>query len=142
MKRKVLIVEDDGIIFETIKNELGSDFETVRTSSYAAAIGRWKKEGGAFDCIVLDLMINPLGLGNKEIDEYTPLFGIAVLSAFTKGKSIEEMSQIRKKTVIYSGYTHELRYRNFDVKDVKIIVKEGNSINELIQSIKAICSKD
>lgn len=142
MKRKVLIVEDDGIIFETIQNELGSNFETVRTSSYAAAIGRWEKEGESFDCIVLDLLINPLGLGLKENDEYTPLFGMAVLNAFTKGKSKEEIFQIRKKTVIYSGYTHELRYRDFDVKDVKIIVKEGNSIKELIQSIKTICSKN
>lgn len=142
MKRKILIVEDDGIIFETIQNELGSDFETVRASSYAAAIGRWEKEGNSFNCIVLDLLINPLGLGLKEIDEYTPLFGMAVLDAFTKGKSKEEIFQIRKKTVIYSGYTHELRYRNFDVKDIEIIVKEGNSINELIKHIKAICSKE
>lgn len=142
MKRKILIVEDDGIIFETIQNELGSDFETLRASSYAAAIGRWEKEGNSFNCIVLDLLINPLGLDLKEIDEYTPLFGMAVLDAFTKGKSKEEIFQIRKKTVIYSGYTHELRYRNFDVKDIEIIVKEGNSINELIKHIKAICSKE
>lgn len=141
MKRKVLIIEDDGIIYETIRNELDSDFETVRASSYAAAIGRWEKEKESFDCIVLDLLINPLGLELKEIDEYTPLFGMAVLDAFTKEKSEEEMLQIRKKTIIYSGYTRELRNRNFDTNNLVIITKEGNSIKELIKCIKAICSK-
>ena len=142
MKRKVLIVEDDGMIYETIRNELDSDFETVRASSYAAAIGRWEKEKESFDCIVLDLLINPLGLGLEEIDEYTPLFGMAVLDAFTKEKSEEEMLQIRKKTIIYSGYTRELRTRKFDTNNLEIIAKEGNSIKELIKRIKAICSKD
>lgn len=142
MKRKVLIIEDDGIIYETIRNELDSDFETVRASSYAAAIGRWEKEKESFDCIVLDLLINPLGLELKEIDEYTPLFGMAVLDAFTKEKSEEEMLQIRKKTIIYSGYTRELRNRNFDTNNLVIITKEGNSIKELIKCIKTICSKD
>lgn len=142
MKRKVLIVEDDGIIYETIQNELDCDFETVRASSYAAAIGRWEKEGESFDCIILDLLISPLGLRLKEIDEYTPLFGMAVLDAFTKGKSEEEMLQIRKKTIIYSGYTRELRDRNFDTNNLEIIAKEGNSITELIKRIKGICSKD
>ena len=56
MKSKVLIVEDDGIIYEKIRNELDSDFETTRASSYAAAIGRWKKEEESFDCIDLDQM--------------------------------------------------------------------------------------
>lgn len=87
MKSKVLIVEDDGIIYETIRNELDSDFETTQASSYAAAIGRWEREKESFDCIVLDLLINPLGLELKEIDEYTPLFGMAVLDAFTKEKA-------------------------------------------------------
>ena len=142
MKGKVLIVEDNGIIYETIKNELNSDFETVRVSYYAAAIGRWKREGESFNCIVLDLLINPLGLELKEIDEYTPLFGMAVLDAFTKEKSKEEVLQIRRKTIIYSGYIRELRDRNFDTKNLEIIAKEGNSITELIKRIKAICSKD
>lgn len=142
MKGKVLIVEDNGIIYETIKNELNSDFETVRVSNYAAAIGRWKREGESFNCIVLDLLINPLGLELKEIDEYTPLFGMAVLDAFTKEKSKEEVLQIRRKTIIYSGYIRELRDRNFDTKNLEIIAKEGNSITELIKRIKAICSKE
>lgn len=142
MKSKVLIVEDNGIIYETIKNELDSDFETTQASSYAAAIGRWEKEKESFDCIVLDLLINPLGLELKEIDEYTPLFGMAVLDAFTKEKSEEETLQIRKKTIIYSGFTRELRTRKFDTKNLEIIAKEGNSIKELIKCIKAICSKD
>lgn len=67
MKSKVLIVEDDGIIYETIRNELDSDFETTQASSYAAAIGRWEREKESFDCIVLDLLINPLGLELKKL---------------------------------------------------------------------------
>lgn len=142
MKGKVLIVEDNGIIYEEIKNELGIDFETVRVSSYAVAKGRWEKEGETFNCIVLDLFINPLGLELKEIDKYTPLFGMAVLDAFTEGKTKEEMLQIRKKTIIYSGYIGELRYGKFDTMNLEIIAKDGYSITKLINLIKIICSKD
>ena len=67
---------------------------------------------------------------------------MAVLDTFTKEKSKEETLQIRRKTIIYSGYTRELRTRKFDTNNLEIIAKEGNSIKELIERIKTICSKD
>lgn len=139
--KKVLVVEDDGVMYNTIKNELDSNYTTIRVSSYAAAKGRWKRENELFDCIVLDLHINPLGLDLKEIDRYAPLYGMAVLDAFTEGKNEDEKAQIREKTIIYSGYTGELRYKGFDVKHLRIIAKEGNSIAEAINQIKGICSR-
>lgn len=139
--KRVLFVEDDGIMYNTIKDELGSDYETVQTSSFAAAKGRWNREKDSFDCIVLDLLINPLGLELQKIDMYAPLFGMAVLDCFTEGLSGVESIQIRKKTIIYSGYTSELRYRGFNVKNIEIIAKEANSIEEIVKIIKRICSK-
>lgn len=139
--KKVLFVEDDGLIYNEIRGELGSGFETVRVSSYASAKGRWEREKGMFDCMVLDLQINPLGLEITEIDKYAPLFGMAVLDAVTKEKSIEEITQIRKKIVIYSGYVRELYYMNFEVKNIKIVAKEGNSIKEIAKCIKTICEE-
>lgn len=139
--KRVLIIEDDGIVYNTIKEELGGDFETVRVSSYAAAKGRWEREGGTFDCILLDLQINPLGLDLKEIDKYAPLYGLAVLDAFSEGKSEEEKTQIRRKTIIYSGYTGELRYRNCNINNLEIIAKEENSITEVINRINRVCSR-
>lgn len=139
--KKVLVVEDDGVIYNTIENELDSNFETIQVSSYAAAKGRWQRENEMFDCIVLDLHINPLGLDLKEIDRYAPLYGMAVLDAFTEGKDEDEKARIRKNTIIYSGYTGELRYKGIDLKDLRIIAKEGNSIAEVIKQIKGICSR-
>lgn len=139
--KRVLIIEDNGIVYNTIKEELGGDFETVRVSSYATAKGRWERERETFDCIVLDLQINPLGLELKEIDKYAPLYGLAVLDAFSEGKSEDEKTQIRRKTIIYSGYTGELRYRNCNIKNLEIIAKEENSITDVINRINGICSR-
>lgn len=140
--KRVLIVEDDGIVYEEIKNELGEGFETVRVSSYATAKGRWNREGQTFHCIVLDLLISPLGLTLEQTDIYTPLFGLAVLDAFTEGKSKDEIAQIRKKTIVYSGYTGELYRRNFNITNLEVIAKTGNSIAEVVNRIKVICSRD
>lgn len=138
--KKVLIVEDEGLVYNEIKNELGSDFEPVRVSNYAAAKGRWDRENGLFDCVVLDLHINPLGLGLKDIDKYSPCYGMAVLAAFTEGKSEEEKAKIQKKTIIYSGFTRELNSRDFDRKNVEIIPKKEDSITNVVNLIKRICS--
>lgn len=140
--KKVLFVEDDGIVYDEIKKELENNFDLVRVSSYAAATGRWEREGETFDCIVLDLQINPLGLNLIDNDKYAPLFGMAVLDAFTEGKSKEEKENIRKKTIIYSGYTGELTYKGFDVKNIEVIAKAGNSITDVVHCIKNICSRD
>ncbi len=88
--KRVLFVEDDGLIYETIKNKLIGNFDTCRVSTFAAAKGRWKRENENYDCIVLDLQINPLGISPKDDDKYAPLYGMAVLDAFSEGKSEEE----------------------------------------------------
>lgn len=139
--KRVLIVEDNGLIYNAIKEDLGDDFETIRASNYAAAKGRWKRENEAFDCIVLDLHINPLGLDLKETDKYDPLYGMAVLDAFREEKSEEEKMKIDKKTIIYSGYSEFLRNMNFDIKNIEIIAKSGESIQKVIKQIKSICSR-
>lgn len=140
--KKVLFIEDDGLIYETLREELGAEYDTVRLSSFAAAKGRWEREGDTFDCIVLDLMINPLGLKLEEADNYAPLFGMAVLSYFTEGRSKKDIIQIKKKTIIYSGYTGVLRDRGYNISNIECIPKDGNSIGEIVKKIKTICTRN
>lgn len=140
---KVLIIEDDGLIYSEIEKGLDNEFEVCRATSFAAALGQWKKEEEAFDCIVLDLQINPLGLNLSENDKYTPFIGMAVLDAFTNGKSNENKIQLRKKVIIYSGYAQSLRAdtKSFNLSNLEIIHKSGDSIKKVIKCIKCICSK-
>ena len=141
--KRVLFIEDDGLIYETLRDELGSEYDTVRVCSCAAAKGRWEREGDTFDCIVLDLMINPLGLELEETDKYTPLFGMAVLQYFTEGRSEKDIIQIKKKTIIYSGYTGVLRDRGLDISNIECIIpKDGDSIEEVVKKIRTICTRN
>lgn len=140
--KRVLFIEDDGLIYETLRDELGSEYDTVRVSSFAAAKGRWEREGDTFDCIVLDLMINPLGLELEETDKYTPLFGMAVLQYFMENRNEYEKTQIKKKTIIYSGYTGVLRDRGLDISNLECVPKDGDSIEEVVKKIKTICIRN
>lgn len=139
--KRVLFVEDDGLIYDTIEKKLIENFKTERVSSYAAAKGRWGREEENYDCIVLDLQINPLGLELDQIDLYTPLYGLAVLEAFTEGKSDDQKRKIRKKTIIYSGFTSTLYSGKFDLKDLLVISKSAGSIKEVVRKIMDICSE-
>lgn len=143
MIKKILIVEDNGILYQDIKKELVSDYEVYQATSYITALGYWERENRAFDCIVLDLQINPIGLDCVENDKYTPYIGYAVLEAFAQNMNSEEETLLRKKIIIYSGYAQGFinDNRKFNVNHLEILHKRGNSIKDLIRTIKKVCSK-
>lgn len=93
----------------------------------------------------MDLQINPTGLSIEENEKYTALFGMAVLQYLLKDKTEEVKISWRKKIIIYSGYTMDLKNRSlytpeWNLKNLTIIPKKANSINELIGKVDMICS--
>ena len=87
-------------------------------------------------------MINPLGLELEETDKYTPLFGMAVLQYFMENRNEYEKTQIKKKTIIYSGYIGVLRDRGLDISNLECVPKDGDSIEEVVKKIKTICIRN
>ena len=62
-----------------------------------------------YDCIVIDLMIDPQELTINEINEFQPFFGWAWLRNYVLDEiTPEERKEILSKTIIFSKYTDEL----------------------------------
>lgn len=137
----ILLIEDDGALVRDLSNELKDLGHDVKNAySYVSAIEYWKKHEGHFDCIILDLHINPDGLDISRMNQYYPLIGMAFLDEICKDKSLEEKKYIWKKTVIYSGYisalmdsAHEFEW---NLKLLKLIPKRPLSISHLLTHIK------
>lgn len=145
--KKILIIEDNGSLFSEIESLLiNNGYSIFYAYSYISALDRWQEENGSFDCIILDLQINPLGLSDEENNEYTPLFGMAFLDHIFQEKSLSEISKLRKKIIIFSGFTSELYSRGrinskWRLDDLTVISKKSTSILDLINKINIICAK-
>jgi Response regulator containing CheY-like receiver, AAA-type ATPase, and DNA-binding domains len=139
--KKILLVEDNGSLSMTLIKKLEDRYTVERAYSYSSALGFWIEDKD-YDCIILDLQINPNGLSLKEINSYAPIFGMAFLYKICEEKTPEEIKSIYKKTVIYSGFVKELkdmsRSKNWDISNIKIIAKTDCSINELIKNVERI----
>ena len=145
---KILLIEDEGTIKENMREKLrNKKHEVKHANDCASAIGLWRKYNGDFDCIILDLNINPTGFEPDEVDKYFPIHGILVLNKISdeeilgqEGKAQEEKEgEIWEKTIVYSAYIDRLtdkkrEFRNF--KKLKLIRKEKDtSISDLIETV-------
>ena len=151
---KILLIEDEGTIENKVKKKLSNKNEVKHAIDCTSAIGLWTKYKGEFDCIILDLNINPAGLDEVEVNEYFPIHGILVLNKICdeeitgqEEKTREEKKEdIWKKTIVYSAYIDRLKERkrkipNFEkefpnFKDLILIRKEKKtSISDLIDAV-------
>ena len=144
--KRILLVEDNGSLsIDLVKKIEELEYSVERVYSYISALGVWEEDQGNYDCIILDLQINPEGLSLERINIYTPLYGMAFLDKICEGKSQEEILTLYKKTIIYSGFVKELdafaQKNNRSLKGIKIVNKTDFSISELIKNIQRVCNK-
>jgi hypothetical protein len=95
-----------------------------------------------YDCIILDLMIDPNGLPIDEINEFQPYFGWAWLRNYVLAKTTtEERIKIMSKTIIFSKYTDELVYSKWkgELGSIRLVSKgNGKALKELEGELKKI----
>ncbi len=142
--KRILLIEDNGSLSEILTERLeDKGYFVERAYSYSSALGIWTEDNGSYDCIILDLQINPNGLELFEINKYAPIFGIAFLHKICEGKKPNEILEIQKKTIIYSGFIKDLkelgRVYDWDYSNIRIIAKTDFSISELIKNVEQIC---
>lgn len=113
--KKILIVEDDGRIYNMIKAELDpSSFEIVRARAVDVAIGA-VEEDGPFDCFVIDLNILGTGLTLEEMANYKRREGYAFLKnhlwsgklknyLWQENEKEKKVEELKSKTIICSRY--------------------------------------
>ena len=142
---RILLIEDNGGYASTLKENLKKQgYEVKEAYSYNSAIGLWRKYSGVFDCIILDLNIDPDGLEKNQKEEYSPVHGILVLVKICDGKMPNESEESKKiwgKTIIHSAYTS-----NLELKLVKFapymsltrIPKQEDSISDVIEKVNEI----
>jgi CheY-like chemotaxis protein len=140
--KKILLIEDDVSHTQTLLGQgQNSEYEVKKAYSYLSAKSIWEKYNKNFDCIVLDLNINPEGLETKQINEYFPICGMAFLDMILKDKSEVDTDVMLKKTIIYSGYIDTLKgmKQKFNYFNKLILIaKTGTSINKLRERIEQI----
>ena len=149
MSKNILLIEDDGYMSETIKNELDKNYDNVELAySYESAVDCWGDDDNVknFDCIIIDLHINPRGMEIEEVVRYNPYYGIAVYDYFKDNPCKESSKRLEQKTILYSGYIEGFKqYCKLHKGDYKKLVQidknESSSFNKLINKIDKICNE-
>ena len=144
-KKKILLIEDDGLLTRDLKEDLIKIGYIVESANfYADAIDQWRENNGMFDCIILDLNINPIGMDDMEYNKYFPAHGISVLDKFCEGLTPEESIRIWEKTIIYSGYIVYLREKKSEFlyySLLHLIPKRGTSFSKVVEQVKYVVHK-
>lgn len=128
MEYQILIVEDDGNIFNMLKEEFGSEYELSRARSVDEALGEYeyrKEVEFPFDCFIIDLRIISSGLTEEEMVEYEQREGYALLKKIWQ-KWPDDEDNIRKKTIICSRYVSEFQkeYSEDELRKISLIMKK------------------
>ena len=130
MKKKILIVEDDGNIYSMLEKELGSSYQLVRARAVDEARGLVKNKG-PFDCFVVDLQITPFGLTFDEMIEFENREGYALL----KNYLWKDNENMKYKTIICSRYVYDFKEEYGEEIDGLEIVNKVKGFEKMIASI-------
>ena len=148
MKKRILLIEDEGFIKKPVIDLLRNNKHEVKHAiNCTGAIGFWRKYNGQFDCIILDLNINPNGLNDEETLKYFPVHGILVLNKLRDvpveiqdGKTLNQLEkEIWEKTFVYSAYIDQLKDKESEFpyyNELKFYRKEkASSMRDLIERV-------
>lgn len=141
MKKKILVVEDDGMVYKMLKKEIDQSlFDISRVRAVDEAMGAIEEEG-PFDCFVVDLWILASGLTLEEMDEYYQREGYAFLkNHLWKDKTEDEVKELKRKTIICSRYVNEFKkdYRS-EVEGLQMVLKDYKFEKKVAELVKKIC---
>lgn len=141
--KRVLLIEDSSFSSDILTRCLQElKCEVISATSIAEAKDCWE-ENKDFSCIILDLHIAPLGLDEKSINEYNPVFGWKWLEDTLSTIDLQEQKAFKQKTIIHSKYLPELtgRYKtqlNGYTLIEKAIKNHTTSIQKVIERVKQI----
>ena len=133
----ILLLEDNGTVFSFLIEELEKLGHKIELATkISKAIDLMEEFDSKFDCLIVDLHVDPSGLDIKNMNTYNPIWGWGWLEKYVFPKD----EKWKKRTIIYSGYTQVL-YSKVDkknYKDVCIIDDKLNfdQINTFIKKIQ------
>lgn len=138
--KRILVVEDDGMVYKMIEKELDSlSYEIVRARSVAEAIGTVEEED-LFDCFVVDLSILALGLNLEEMDKFKRREGYAFLKNYLWKGNEDEIRDLKRKSIICSRYVNDFRKEYGDETDgLQMVLKDRGFETKVASLIEKIC---
>jgi CheY-like chemotaxis protein len=140
-RKKILLVEDDNSILRMLEEAIDPYSEIIRVRAVDEALGAFK-ENGPFDCFIVDLQIVPKGLAFDKMVDYQNREGYAFLLKIWEGKSQEEISKLKAKTIICSGFIEDFKKEHTD--DIKglLLVDKNKDLNKLSLFVNRIVEND
>lgn len=137
-KKKILIVEDNGNIFNMLENELDSSIYHVERAKAVDEAKSAVKVTGPFDCCVVDLQLLALGLTIEEMDNYQDREGYALLKNYL-WKADKNPIQ-KSQTIICSKYIKQFKkeFRN-EINGLFLVDKDKGFEKIVAALIKKIC---
>jgi len=137
---RILILEDSYYMINLLKNEFeekGWDFDVA--NKVAAARDFYNRN--QYDCFIIDLHIDPIGLTEDEFNSHNPYYGWAWFSNYVIKPNENNAFSLKKKAIIYSKYANEFKDTKFkcEAQDITIIDKgEDKSEEKVIKTIERI----
>ena len=127
----ILLLEDSGSVFSFLIEELEKLGHKIELATKVSrAIDLMSDEfDNKFDCLIVDLNINPVGLDYEDLkkSEYEGIWGWEWLKKHVFPKD----ENWKKKTIIYSRYA-QILYSKIDKKDYKdVYIVEKNNADDL-----------
>ena len=140
MAKRILVVEDDPLIFKMLNNTLASSYDIFRARAVDEACGA-VEEDGPFDCFVVDLSIYASGLTLEEMALYKRREGYAFLKNYLWKGNENEIKELKRKTIICSRYVDDLRKEYGDETDgLQMVLKDRGFETKVASLIEKICS--
>ncbi len=137
----ILLVDDRGSVSKHVKGLL-EDREHIVFSAFTIgeAQAYWEDNKIAFDCLIIDLNMDPTVLLNEEIDRthYGLLTGWIWLKEYVYKKD----NSMKQRTIIFSDYLTELKniVSSKELKKIRCVAKSnsGSSLELLLKHISDI----
>lgn len=135
--KRILLIEDSGDLSYDIKQELDALYVIKQADSYLSSLGMWERYKGNFDCIILDLNINPEGLSPDVSGSYFPIISLPFMLEI----GWKEKFNRNIKVIVYSAYIHEFKVicsrKGISYSGMELIEKTDTSFHKLINFIKS-----
>lgn len=140
MRTRILVVDDDGNIYNLINEAFDDDFELIRARSVDEAVGEFRYNG-TFDCFIIDLQIIASGLTEEEMVYFQKREGYALFKNYLcREMNNEQIMQMKTRTIICSRYINDFvkEYSKEELNGLTLVIKKIGMVNEIRKEVNRI----
>lgn len=140
MIKKILLVEDNGNIYNMLKDHLDDTiYKIIRVRAFDEACGA-DEEDSPFDCYVIDLQIHSYGLSLSQMTKYKNREGYAFIKEYLYNKENVVIENLKPKIIICSGFISAFEKEfGSEIEGLRLVEKKKGFELEVASLIEKIC---